>query len=37
MREAYKKQVSLLLEILPEVAKEEVFALLGWQNYSSLR
>ena len=29
MKEAYKKQVSLLLDILPEVAKEEVFALHG--------
>ncbi len=29
MKEAYRKQVSLLLDILPEVAKEEVFALHG--------
>ena len=29
MKEAYKKQVSLLLDILPEVAKEDVFALHG--------
>lgn len=29
MREVYRKQVSLLLDILPEVAKEEVFALHG--------
>jgi hypothetical protein len=29
MKDAYKKQVSLLLEILPEVAKEDVFALHG--------
>lgn len=29
MKEAYKKQVLLLLDILPEVAKEEVFALHG--------
>lgn len=29
MKEAYRKQVALLLDILPEVAKEEVFALHG--------
>lgn len=29
MKEAYRKQVSLLLDILPEVAKEEAFALHG--------
>lgn len=29
MKEAYRKQVSLLLDILPEVAKEETFALHG--------
>ncbi|MDL2213212.1 nucleotidyl transferase AbiEii/AbiGii toxin family protein [Bacteroides sp. OttesenSCG-928-D19] len=29
MKSAYKKQVSLLLNILPEVAKEDVFALHG--------
>lgn len=29
MKDIYKKQVSLLLDILPEVAKEEVFALHG--------
>ncbi len=29
MKEAYRKQVSLLLDMLPEVAKEEVFALHG--------
>ncbi len=29
MKDTYKKQVSLLLDILPEVAKEEVFALHG--------
>lgn len=29
MKEAYKKQASLLLDILPEVAKEDVFALHG--------
>lgn len=29
MRETYKKQVSLLLDILPEITKEEVFALHG--------
>lgn len=29
MKDAYKKQVSLLLDILPEVAKEDVFALHG--------
>ena len=29
MKEAYKKLVSLLLDILPEVAKEDVFALHG--------
>ncbi len=29
MREEYKKQVSLLLSILPEIAKEECFALHG--------
>ncbi len=29
IRDAYKKQVSLLLDILPEVAKEDVFALHG--------
>ena len=29
MKETYKKQVSLLLDILPEVAKEDVFALHG--------
>lgn len=29
MKEAYKKQVSLLLDILPEVAKEDVFAIHG--------
>jgi predicted nucleotidyltransferase component of viral defense system len=29
MKDIYKKQVSLLLEILPEIAKEDVFALHG--------
>lgn len=29
MKEAYKKQVSLLLDILPEIAGENVFALHG--------
>lgn len=29
MKDVSKKQVSLLLEILPEIAKEEVFALHG--------
>ena len=29
MKDTYKKQVSLLLDILPDVAKEEVFALHG--------
>ena len=29
MKDTYKKQVSLLLDILPEVAKEETFALHG--------
>jgi len=29
MKDTYKKQVSLLLEILPEIAKEDVFALHG--------
>lgn len=29
IKDAYKKQVSLLLDILPEVAKEDVFALHG--------
>ncbi len=29
MKESYKKQVSLLLDILPEIAKEDVFALHG--------
>lgn len=29
MKDVYKKQVSLLLDILPEIAKEEVFALHG--------
>jgi predicted nucleotidyltransferase component of viral defense system len=29
MKESYKKQVSLLLDILPEVAKEDIFALHG--------
>jgi len=29
MKDAYKKQVSLLLDILPDVAKEDVFALHG--------
>lgn len=29
MKELYKKQVSLLLDILPEVAKEDIFALHG--------
>lgn len=29
MKDTYRKQVSLLLEILPEVAKEDVFALHG--------
>lgn len=29
MKEAYKRQVSLLLDILPEIAKEDVFALHG--------
>lgn len=29
MEEAYKKQVSLLLDVLPEVAKENCFALHG--------
>ena len=29
MKDTYKKQVSLLLDILPEVAKEDVFALHG--------
>ncbi len=27
MKDKYKKQVALLLDILPEIAKEEVFAL----------
>lgn len=29
MNEAYKKQVGLLLDVLPEVAKEECFAMHG--------
>ncbi len=29
MRDIYKKQVSLLLDIIPEITKEEVFALHG--------
>jgi hypothetical protein len=29
MNEAYKKQVRLLLDVLPEVAKEECFAMHG--------
>ena len=29
MKDAYKKQVSLLLDILPEITKEDVFALHG--------
>ena len=29
MKESYRKQVSLLLDVLPEVAKEDVFALHG--------
>lgn len=29
MKDAYKKQASLLLDILPEVAKESIFALHG--------
>ena len=29
MKDVYKKQVSLLLDILTEIAKEEVFALHG--------
>lgn len=29
MKDTYKKQVSLLLDILPEIAKEDVFALHG--------
>ena len=29
IRDSYKKQVSLLLDILPEIAKEDVFALHG--------
>jgi hypothetical protein len=29
MNEAYKKQVKLLLDVLPEVAKEECFAMHG--------
>ena len=29
MKDVYKKQLSLLLDILPEIAKEEVFALHG--------
>ncbi len=29
MKETYKKQVSLLLDIMPEIAKENVFALHG--------
>ena len=29
MNEAYKKQVELLLNVLPEVAKEECFAMHG--------
>ncbi|OJV38062.1 MAG: hypothetical protein BGO29_08845 [Bacteroidales bacterium 36-12] len=29
MKESYKKQVLLLLDILPEIAKEEVLALHG--------
>jgi len=29
MKDTYKKQVSLLLDLLPEIAKEDVFALHG--------
>ena len=29
MKDVYKKQVSLLIDMLPEIAKEEVFALHG--------
>jgi hypothetical protein len=29
MKDIYKKQVALLLDILPEIAKEDVFALHG--------
>jgi hypothetical protein len=29
IKDSYKKQVSLLLDISPEIAKEEVFALHG--------
>ena len=29
MKDTYKKQVALLLDILPEIAKEDVFALHG--------
>ncbi|MCF6194415.1 MAG: nucleotidyl transferase AbiEii/AbiGii toxin family protein, partial [Kangiellaceae bacterium] len=29
MNEAYKKQVSLLFDVLPEVAKEDCFAMYG--------
>jgi hypothetical protein len=29
IKDSYKKQVLLLLDILPEIAKEEVFALHG--------
>lgn len=28
-RQMYEKQVSLLLQVLPEVAKEKIFALHG--------
>ena len=29
MEDSYKKQTSLLLDLLPEIAKEDVFALHG--------
>lgn len=29
MKDTYKKQVTLLLDILPEITKEDVFALHG--------
>jgi len=29
MKEAYKRQVALLLDVLPEIAKEKCFALHG--------
>ena len=29
MKEAYKRQVALLLNVLPEIAKEKCFALHG--------